>query len=74
MFGNDNKVCVRWRGDIVALYPISFEYDLSGGNVFVTNLKRLLYLSEHVVVNFSTFSYFKVSQFQTEFQLNELYY
>ena len=44
---------------MVALYSISFEYDLSGENVFVTFLKRSLYLSEHVVVNFITFSYFK---------------
>ena len=59
MLGKDNKVCVRWRGDRVALYPISFVYDLSGENVFVMFLKRSLYLSEHMVVNFATFSYFK---------------
>ena len=50
---------MRWREDRVPLYPISFEYDLSGENVLVTFLKRSLYLSEHVVVNFTTCSYFK---------------
>ena len=60
--------------DRTALYPISFEYDVSGENVFVTFSKRSLYLSEYVVVNLPHFRILKVSQFQTEFQLNELYY
>ena len=46
MFGKDDKLCLRWRGDRVALYQNSFEYDFSGENVFVTFLKRSLYLSE----------------------------
>ena len=75
MFGSDGKFCERWRGDRVALYPISFENDLSRENVFVMFLKRSLYFSEHVVVNFTTFLFriLKVSQRQTEFQSHELY-
>ena len=65
---------MRWRRNRVALYPISFEYDLSGANGFGTLLKRSLFFSEHVVVNLPRFSYFKISQFQTEFPLIELTY